>query len=142
MLGNVAEEEVIWPFHSGVGDSQCPAAACKEIARSGGEGQVWCPPREDLAGYSRQDFHSVLGCCVIIVFPTWARVGQTTCYHAAICTSERGVWSMQEAGKEPKCAFQTSVYLMSHIIFSVSNLATSDKTTIQLGGWQSHQKAS
>jgi len=71
-----------------------------------------------------------------------ARAVETTCYQAAICISEHDVWSAQEPGNEPKCAFETSVYLMSHIIFSVSNLATHDKTTIQLGGWQSHQQAS
>lgn len=42
---------------------------------------------------------------------------------------------MREAGNEPKCAFETSVYLMSHIIFSVSNLATQQPMIKQPSSW-------
>lgn len=52
-LGNVSGGEVIWSCHSNLGGSRYPAGACKETTHSEGEGQVWSPPWEDLAGYSR-----------------------------------------------------------------------------------------
>lgn len=51
------------------------------------------PPWEVLAAFPSGDFRSVPGHCAIVL-PTWARGGETTRYHAAICISACGVWSV------------------------------------------------
>lgn len=125
-------------LRSDLGGSLQPASACKEIARRG----IRAGPVSSVGGPGRIFQMRLSLCAQTLCYNRGQKLGKITRYQAAICISERGVWSMQEAGNEPKCAFETSVYLMSHIIFSVGNLATHDKTTIQLGGRQSHQQAS
>lgn len=51
------------------------------------------PPWEVLAAFPSGDFRSVPGHCAIVLL-MWARGGETTRYHAAICISACGVWSV------------------------------------------------